>query len=58
MLGAWRAWVRAMSVAAAALFWTSSFLMWRDENATVAALGLAALALPATVLAWRQVVPG
>ena len=55
MRAALRAWVRAMSVALAALLWCVAVVLWRDDDATVAAVVLAVLAVAATGLAWREV---
>ncbi len=55
MRAALRVWLRAMSVALAALLWCVAFVVWRDSDAPVAAAVLAVVAVAATVLALRQV---
>jgi len=58
MRAAAKAWLRAMSVVLAALLWWSGVVLWRDAKAVVAAVVLTAFAVPATVLAGRQVQVG
>jgi hypothetical protein len=55
---AFRAWRRAMAVTLAALLWCCAFLLWRDADEKFVASVFAALAVPATGLAWRQVRAG